>query len=606
MPDDPASVRRKKRVRSARHRRHRYLTWRVAALTGAGIALIALALLLLAYGPSTYNAWRQSKLLNRAEEKLRHDEFDAAEEAAQDALKIQPNSLRAFYVLAEATEKQNRPETVAWRAQIARSSAHDPDSQLNLASAALRFGQLDTARHALEAIPPEFRERASYHVVSGWLARSQGDEAGVEQHFAAARDKEPANDLYQYNLAVVRIKSAISAKRDEARETLERLTKSAPYRAGALRALLSDAIQRDDLDAADRFAQELQMSTQVTFSDYLLCLSFYRKLDEHKFDALLDKVKPVAARNPGDLGLLLTWMNNNGLSSELLKWVEKLPVEQTTVPPPAIAVAEAYVAAKNWSRLKRWTRSGSWNDSDYLRFGYQAFAARQLRVSGADAEFESRWRAAERAAFDQPEREINLARLASRWNFGIEAEQLWLRVAKNPPTRREALDALAAIYRANNDLTNLYRTLQRLHESSPQEPVAAANVARLALMLDQSTAEGHKLAKAAYDQAPDDLTCVVTYALSLYGLGRTSDGVEVMKKLSAEQLHEPHVAAYMAVLLLDDNQPEPAKEFVDAARAGSIYSEEKKLLDETLGKVNAQGSPGATRPPAPAESPSPR
>ena len=57
-------------------------------------------------------------------------------------------------------------------------------------------------------------------------------------------------------------------------------------------------MQRDDLERADTLAQELQMSQQVTFSDYLLCLEFYRKLDEKKFSALLEKVKPVAARNP--------------------------------------------------------------------------------------------------------------------------------------------------------------------------------------------------------------------------------------------------------------------------------------------------------------------
>ena len=96
------------------------------------------------------------------------------------------DSLAAFYILAEASEKQNRPETVAWRAQIARLQPQDLDSQLNLASAALRFGQLDTARKALENVAPADRDRAAYHVVAGWLARAQGNDADVEQHFAAA------------------------------------------------------------------------------------------------------------------------------------------------------------------------------------------------------------------------------------------------------------------------------------------------------------------------------------------------------------------------------------------------------------------------------------
>src|SRR5207247_11383001 len=66
---------------------------------------------------------------------------------------------------------------------------------------ALRFGQLDAARKALESVPKENRESAPYHVVAGWLARAQGDEAGQERHFAAALAKEPGNETYQYNLA---------------------------------------------------------------------------------------------------------------------------------------------------------------------------------------------------------------------------------------------------------------------------------------------------------------------------------------------------------------------------------------------------------------------
>src|SRR5207253_1907777 len=148
------------------------------------------------------------------------------------------------------------------------------ESHLNLASAALRFGQLDTARKALDQVSPGDREKAAYHIVAGWLARAQGDEAAVQEHFAAAVKQEPGNDLYQFNLAALKIKSADTENRENARQTLQRLTKVPQFRAGALRALLNDAVERDDFNAADALAQELQMSPQVTFGDYLLCLTF--------------------------------------------------------------------------------------------------------------------------------------------------------------------------------------------------------------------------------------------------------------------------------------------------------------------------------------------
>lgn len=585
-------IRRRRRTTQARAPVFTPVTAAISA--GALILGFAFGFALLTYGPAAYNSWRETRLLKEAARMLAQQDLEGAVQTAQQVAQRRPDSVAAFQILAEATEKQNRPETVAWRAQIARLLPQDLDSQLNLASAALRFRQLDTARKALDKVAPGDRDRASYHVVAGWLARAQGSEAEVEQHFAAAVEKEPTNDLYRFNLAVLRIRSDVPEKSEEARDVLEKLTKVPAFRTGSLRTLLTDAVQHNDLERADTLAQELQMTQQITFSDYLLCLEFYRKLNHAKFTALLEKVKPVAARTPNDLALLMDWLNQNGLSADVLKWMDKLPAEVTTKPPASIAIANAFVEGKNWSRLRRWTRSGSWEDAEFLRLAYQAYGSKQARQSGAEAEFTSLWRSAERAAADQPEREIQLARLAAKWNLSAEAEQLWLRVAKDAPSRREALDALFRIYRANNDLSNLYRIAQRLHESSPNEVGLAADCARLGLLIDQNTTEAHRLAKETYEQAPTEVNAAMTYAFSLYNLGRTVEGIEIMKKLPQDGLHDPHAAVYAAVLLLDDNQIAAAQEYIVAARGGPIFPEEKKLLDEAIAKANATPTPQPT------------
>jgi len=569
----------------------------------AVIAGFALGLLVLSIGPKFVNAWRESRLLRQAETNLKQGNFNAANDTARQALQIDRDSLAAYQILAEATEKQNRAETVVWRAQIARLQPRDIDSQLNLASAALRFGQLDAARKALDGVPKENRESAPYHVVAGWLARAQGDEAGQERHFASALEKEPRNETYQYNLAAVRIKSPDSQKNAQAREALEQLAKSAPFRAGSLRALLNDAIRHSDLKAADRFAQELQLSPQVTFADDLLCLDFYKKLDQKKLATLLEKVKPLAARQPEDLAALMAWMNGNGMSAEVLRWMEKLPPEKTANPPPAIEVADAFATQKNWSRLRRWTKSTNWGDSEYLGLAYQAYARQQSRQEGADAESVSLWHDAERACEENPEHEIRLARLASKWNLPSQAEQLWLRVAHNPLSRREALDALFEIYRASNDLPNLYLTAVRLHETSPEEPLIAAEYARLSIILDRNQREGQRVAKEAFDQAPTEPPCVVAQALSLNSQGRTPDGIVILQKLPPEKLHDARVALYFAVLLLNDGKADAAHEFIDAANSGFVYPEEKKLLQEALQKQSSITS--ATPAPSPTISASP-
>ncbi len=602
MPEKLTRVRRRRKIRSFASLGdlgEKFSSRQLIALVIGLVLLCGLLFVGVTYGTGAYHNWRESRLLRRASELLDKQDFDGATHAAHQALVLHPDSLLAFQILADATERQNRVETVAWRAQVARLQPQNLDAQLNLASAALRFGELDTARKALDRVPPNDRDRAAYHVVAGWLARAQGDEFGLQEHFAAALKQEPNNELYQFNLAVLQIKSSDKEKSDNAHKLLERLARSPSYRTGALRALLNDAIDRGDLAGADGIAQDLQMSQQVTFADYLLCLNLYKKLDEKKFQALLEKVKPVATRQATDLGLLLDWMNSNGLAGEVLKWTDKLPTDLTTNPPPSISVAEAFAQSKNWSRLKRWTRSKSWAESDYIRLAYQAYAARQMRQSG-DAEFDSIWRSAERAANDDPQRELTLARIAQKWNLGAESEQLWLRLSKNPPTRREALDALGKLYRANNDLPNLYRTLQRLHEASPEDPINSANYARLAMLLEQNTAEAHKVAKDAYDRLPNDTNCAVTYAFSLYGLGRTAQAIEVLNKLPADQLRDPHAAVYAAVVFADENMQDPARGYISAAKVGPIFPEEKKLLEEVTGKVVGAATP--TPAPSPAAS----
>jgi Tfp pilus assembly protein PilF len=571
------------------------------ALVASGLVIaVVFGALFFRYGLKLYEDWHRTRLSREAASMLQQGRFSEATQTARELLAQRPNSLPALYILAETAEKQNLEEAISWRGQIARLRPKDPDSQLNLVSAALRFGKLDLARKALDHIPANDRDRAAFHVVAGWLACAEGNFAEQEEQFAAAVKKEPKNDLYQFNLAALQIHSSDAQKKAKARENLQRLSKLAPYRTGALRALLNDAVEGNDLSVADTFAQQLQMSPEVTFGDYLLCLNFYRKLDEKKFHLLLERVKPFAARNPSDLASLMGWMNQNGLIGEVVKWIEKLPAEKLTSPPASVVVADAYANAKNWTRLKRWTRKGTWTESDYLRLAYQAIATRQSRQDSTDTEFHALWRAAEQSTNDQPERELTLARLASKWNLEKESEQLWLRVAEDPPLRREALDALRRLYRGDNDTGKLYNVLQRLHESSPNEAPITADLARLGLNLERNIERSHDLAKEAHNRAPNEVNCAVTYAFSLYRLGRSAEALAIIQGFPADQLRDPHAAIYAALVLADASQIDAARDYV-AAADHEIYPEEKGALDEARTKIasaSAAPSPGVSPVPA--------
>ena len=577
---------------------------RLAVVIGGLAIALLIGVSFFTYGSKLYETWRERRLLQQATTLLQEGKVSEAAQMAHELTRRHPDSLAALSILADTAEKQNLEEAIAWRERIARLLPKDPESQLNLASAALRFGKLDLAREALDRVSPSDRDSAAFHVVAGWLARAEGNFVEQEEQFAAAVNKEPKNDLYQFNLAALQVRSKDPEKSNTARETLERLSSIAPYRTGAIRALLNDAVEHNDLAAADGFAQQLQMSPEITFNDYLLCLNFYRKLDEKKFRRLLEKVKPFAARNASDLASLIDWMNQNRLAGDVVKWVENLPATRLSSPLASVAVADAYATVKNWSRLKRWTRIGNWGDAEYLRLAYGAITEQHLRSgsgSKTSSEFEALWRSAEELSRSEPQRELTLARLATKSQLTNQAEELWVRVKENPTMRREALDNLRQLYRAKDETTKLYDVLQRLHETSPNEATITAYLARLGLDLGENTERSHQLAKEAYDRAPNDVGCAVTYAFSLHRLARNEEALAIVQSLPPDQLREPHAAVYVALVLAEGGELHEAKDYVDAAENGKVYPEEKKVLEEAKTKLIATSaipSPAESRPPS--------
>jgi hypothetical protein len=88
----------------------------------------------------------------------------------------------------------------------------------------------------------------------------------------------------------------------------------------------------------------------------------------------------------------------------------------------------------------------------------------------------------------------------------------------------------------------------------------------------------------------------VTYAFSLYHLGRKGEALAIIQGLPADQLRDPHAAVYAALLLADASQIDAAKDYV-AAADDEIYPEEKVVLDEAkakIARVSAAPSPAVS------------
>ena len=159
---------------------------RVAFAVAALATVFLLGAFLVSYGSKLYQNWRENRLLDRATALLQEGKLSKAAQMARELLARNPDSLQTLSILADTAEKQNLEDAVSWRERIARLRPNDCESQLNYASAALRFGKLDLAREALNQVSARDRDSAAFHVVAGWLARAEGNFAEQEEQFAAA------------------------------------------------------------------------------------------------------------------------------------------------------------------------------------------------------------------------------------------------------------------------------------------------------------------------------------------------------------------------------------------------------------------------------------
>src|SRR5713226_68608 len=82
----------------------RQLWTRLTLLLAAFTFAILLGIVFFSYGSKLYRDWHQSRLLHRAASMLQQEKFNQAAQTAREVVQLDPDSLPAYYILAEAAE----------------------------------------------------------------------------------------------------------------------------------------------------------------------------------------------------------------------------------------------------------------------------------------------------------------------------------------------------------------------------------------------------------------------------------------------------------------------------------------------------------------------
>src|ERR1041385_7689679 len=109
MAEHVRRVRRRRRVKRVRSGTLRFTPVRQAICAVARALGFGFGWILRTYGPQAYRGWRESSLLKNATALLVKEDYDGASRAAREVLQLRHDSLPAFRILAEASEKQNKP-----------------------------------------------------------------------------------------------------------------------------------------------------------------------------------------------------------------------------------------------------------------------------------------------------------------------------------------------------------------------------------------------------------------------------------------------------------------------------------------------------------------
>jgi predicted Zn-dependent protease len=549
----------------------------------ASVVLVAGVLGLWFYARPAYKRHRVVQAIEQARSYLAKGDYRNASLSARQALRMNPLDLEACRIMADLAERSRSPYLLDWRRRVVEA-APTVENKLLLASSALRAQAppYPLAADTLEELKGSASNVAAYHAVSAELALRLKRSAEAATQFEQASRLEPTNELYQLNLAVLRLQSTNALASAPARATLERLRPSTNVGAVALRWLVADSLGRNDLSAAQRFSRQLLADSRALPDDRLQHLTILRQSQNPEFGPYLSALQKGALTNALETCGITAWMVGHGLAGEAFGWLTNCPAKLRAEQPVPLALVDCYLANKDWAGLETFLKAQKWGDLEFLRF---AFLSRAAAEQNQKLAAEARWRSAVREAGDRLGPLNALLIMATSSGRQQAREDLLWQIAKRFPGEHWALRELERSYLAAGNTRELNKLYSTMASYAPKNFAAQNNLAATSLLLKLNLARTHELAKEIYSAHPEEAIVTSTYAFSLHLQGHTKEGLAALEKLKPEALETPSVAVYYGLLLSEAGQTNKASKYLGIAQKAELLPEEKALVTEALKRI---------------------
>ncbi|MBI5424767.1 MAG: tetratricopeptide repeat protein [Opitutae bacterium] len=533
---------------------------------------IAAAVLALVAGVAAWRWWAsaEARALAKAAEFQEVGDWRRAELLLQQALDRHPGSLPAHRAYAAFLDRVNRPDAVELWRRVVALSPDDVGARLKFAAAAVRSGQFDEARRALQAVPTTARE-AEYHRLAAALALVRGDSAEARARLRSVVARAPDDARARLSLALEQLKAA-AEEQERGRQELERLSRQPATALRATLELMQDAERRWP-GAAD--AEEI-------LADRILLGAAGAKLraaGESGRMRLLRHLWALPVSEPADVAVFLRWSAQEGLAREALRWWGNQTAVDRSHLLVQLPLAECAIAAGDWGALRDALKRGAWGPvmSDVVD---EAFVLHAQGVEGAGDWLRVRERAVNSVATLQV-----LAQLARLWGNDGRAEQTWRMITRQYPQERRAWGEMRAIFLRRGDTA----ALKKLYAEWEASGAASADVKIerriLALLTGDEDAVALREISRFAEELPDSESSRALRALVLRAEGRGAEALALMEAALAGN-PPPRWSLIFGVLLAENGRGEEAERAL-AKVSGPLLPEEEALRERARGRIAA-------------------
>lgn len=530
-----------------------------------------------------YPWWVKHNAVRIAREWLAAGKLQYAAEAAQHAAAVDPENPEPWLIAAELARRGNQTAlALSYVQRAAELAPGNSDILIDWAAAALRADKIEEAARILDQVPAAI-QAGSPHVqrLRGEIARQNLQFTAAQAAFETARRIDGPVPVDEVPLGLVLLNAKDPAVRKQGLNLLEKWATDHDWGAAALRALLEDALLRDDLAGLQKWAGALRAHPRCTVADMPRCLLALAKSNDKEYREVLATLEKNHAVTPPAAGQLLSWLNQIGRGADAVGWMQTLPAAAMQRPPLAVIGAEALRQAGEWKSLQAWTTDKDWGpDAEFMRWAYGLEAAFRLGEVAPAALLE---RSLTSHAEINGVHALFAASLLYSWGRTEEAVGLWWTAADQPgQIAIDALGSLARHYQTQRDAEGQYRVFRQLRLLRPQDAAIGNNFAFFAALTGREPARAEQVARDNLAVDPTNSVYLATCAFVLCQRSRAEDAMTLLKPVAAQADKSPALAFAYGLALAGTGQKTAARKLLAGLPPESLTTREVQLIRAAL------------------------